>query len=78
MNTMNEDSIKALGDPELTRFVILAQAELVARARKRRDDAIAKIKELAGANDIPISIKGTRGRPPAKTPSAKARALPAK
>ena len=60
---MNEDVIKTLGDDELARFVVKAQAEIAARARKRKEDTISKIKELADAAGVSVLIKGVRGRP---------------
>jgi hypothetical protein len=76
---MNDDNLKALGDNELVQLVAKAQAEIAARTRKRKEDAIAKIKELAGAAGVAVSIKGVRGRPPSSGgPSKPARAAQAK
>jgi hypothetical protein len=76
---MNDDTLKTLSDNELAQFIVKAQAEIAARTRKRKEDAIARIKELAGAAGVSVSIKGARGRPaqsgaperPARTPPAK-------
>lgn len=73
---MNDDTLKTLSDNDLVQLVrslpdnrlayvkATAEEEIDTRKRKRKDDAIAKIKELAGANSISVSIKGARGRPP--------------
>jgi hypothetical protein len=60
---MNDDTLKTLSDNELAQFIVKAQAEIAARTRKRKEDAIARIKELAGAAGVSVSIKGARGRP---------------
>jgi len=61
---MNDEMLKTLGDHELSQFVSKAQAELASRARKRKEEAIAKIKELAGLAGVSVSVKGARGRLP--------------
>lgn len=60
---MNDDTLKTLSDHELTQLVAKAKAEIVARDRQHKADTIAKIKELAGAAGVSVSIKGVRGRP---------------
>ena len=61
---MTMESIKALSDSELTEFIASAQGELKARAEKRKQETIAKIRELAGSVGVSVKIDGTRGRPP--------------
>ena len=61
---MTEQNIKALSDSELTQVIASAQDELKARAEKRRQETIVKIRELAGSVGVTVRIDGTRGRPP--------------
>jgi len=75
---MTEDTLKTLNDHDLEQLIVRAQAEKANRARKRKEDAIAKIKELAGAAGVSVSIKGARGRPaqtgsPEKLPRTQAK-----
>ena len=60
---MNLESLKALSDDALTQILAAAQEELKARAEKRKQETIAKIKELAGAVGVSVAILGQRGRP---------------
>jgi hypothetical protein len=68
---MNDDLLKKLADDELAQLVLHAQREIALRTRKRKEDTIAKIKELAGAAGVSVSIKGTRGRPPTREGNTK-------
>lgn len=61
---MSNDNLKTLSDNELAQLAAKAQAEIAARKR-RKDDAIARIKQLAGSVGVSVAIKGARGRPPA-------------
>lgn len=61
---MTEQSIKALSDSELVEVIAWAQSEQKARAERRRQETIAKIRELAGSVGVAVKIDGTRGRPP--------------
>ena len=61
---MTEQSIRALSDSELVDVVAWAQAEQKARAEKKKQETIAKIRELAGSVGVAVHIDGTRGRPP--------------
>jgi len=63
---MIDDTLKTLGDHELRELVLRAQREIALRARKHKEDTIAKIKELAGSAGVSVAIKGTRGRPPTR------------
>lgn len=74
MTTKHEIDIKALSDADLTRIATLAQAEIAARDRKRKEDTIAKIRALAGEAGLSVSIEGARGRPGGR--SAKKRTPP--
>jgi len=60
---MTQDMVKALADGELVQVIAWAQAEQQARAERRKRETIAKIKELAGAVGVSVSIAGVRGRP---------------
>jgi hypothetical protein len=60
---MTQDAIRALTDADLALVVQWAQAEIKARAERRKQETIAKIKELAGAVGVSVAISGVRGRP---------------
>jgi hypothetical protein len=68
---MTQEAIKALTDTELTQVVGWAQAEIKARTERRKQETIARIKELAGTVGVSVAIGGMRGRP------ARVRAKPA-
>ena len=71
---MTQDTVRALSDTELPQFIAWAQAELKARAEKRKAETIAKIRELAGSVGVRVTIGGARGRPGvvrAETPTGK-------
>ena len=70
---MTQEMVRALADKDLSQVIVWAQDEVTARAEKRRHDTIAKIKELAGAVGVSVTINGRRGRPPkAKSDAGKA------
>jgi DNA-binding protein H-NS len=71
---MTLETVRALSDAELSQVAVWAQEEIEARREKRKQEAIAKIKELAGAVGVAVSIKGQRGRPT----KAKSEAKPVK
>jgi hypothetical protein len=58
------EDLKALCDSELALFMGAAETELKDRAETRKQATIAKIKELASAEGLSVSIAGQRGRPP--------------
>jgi len=58
------DDIKAFFDSELDQFIEAAQAEKQARAEKRKQEAITKIREIAASQHISVHFDGQRGRPP--------------
>jgi len=60
---MTIETVRALSDSDLSQVVAWAQAEVKARAEKRKQETIAKIKELAGAVGVSVAIGGVRGRP---------------
>jgi|GEM_PF-4462892 len=60
---MTQEAIKALTDVELSQVVVWTQAEVKARTEHRKQEAIARIKELAGAVGVSVAIGGVRGRP---------------
>lgn len=60
---MTQETVKALNDSELALVIDWANTEIRARAEKRKQDTIAKIKELAGAVGVTVAISGARGRP---------------
>jgi hypothetical protein len=61
---MTQEAVKALADKDLALVIGWAQDEQRARAEQRKHDTIAKIKELAGAAGVSITINNRRGRPP--------------
>lgn len=68
---MTQEAVKALADNALEQVSLWVQEEIKVRAEKKRQDAIARIKEIAAAQHIVVNIGGARGRP-AKTQNDKA------
>jgi hypothetical protein len=64
---MTQDAIRALTDADLAQVILWGQAEVKARTERRKQETIAKIKELAGAVGVKVAISGQRGRPVAAT-----------
>lgn len=60
---MKQEDIRALADNELTQVITWAQTEIAARTERKKRETIAKIKELAGAVGVSVTIGGVRGRP---------------
>jgi hypothetical protein len=60
---MTQETVRALSDADLSQVVAWAQAEIKARTEKRKQETIARIKELAGAVGVSVAIGGVRGRP---------------
>jgi hypothetical protein len=60
---MTQETVRALSDADLSQVVAWAQAEIKVRAEKRKQETIAKIKELAGEINVTVAIGGARGRP---------------
>jgi hypothetical protein len=61
---MKPDDLKALSDSDLAQFRTAAEAEQKEHAEKRKQETIAKIKELARSIEVDVRIAGVRGRPP--------------
>lgn len=61
---MKLDDIKTLSDSDLGQFRAAAETEQKERAERRKQQTIAKIKELARSVDVDVKIAGMRGRPP--------------
>ena len=57
------ETIKALPDDELDRFIALAGQEKKERTEREKQATIARIRELAGAVGVRVAIGGARGRP---------------
>jgi hypothetical protein len=69
------DELRALSDNDLAQLRTAAEAEQKERAEKRKQETIAKIKELARSIEVDVRIAGVRGRPPkVKEEKPKARA----
>ncbi len=64
---MTQETVRALSDADLAQVVAWAQAEIKARAEKRKQETIARIKELAGTVGVSVVIGGVRGRPKSAT-----------
>lgn len=73
---MTLETVKALADSEIEQVIAWGRQELKTRAEKRKQETIAKIKQLAGSVGVRVAIGGARGRPakgrleakPEKTP----------
>lgn len=63
---MTIEALRALSDADLSQIVAWAQTEIKARTEKRKQETIAKIKELAGTVGVSVAIGGQRGRPSTK------------
>ena len=60
---MTLETVKALSDADLSQVALWAQSEIKTRAERRKQETIAKIKEMAGAVGVSVAIGGVRGRP---------------
>lgn len=60
---MTQDTVRTLTDDQLVQVIAWAQVEQKTRAEKRKQETIAKIKELARASGLSVSVEGVRGRP---------------
>lgn len=60
---ITEEAIKSLPDDELNRFVDAGKQEQKARAERKKQETIARIRQLAGSVGVRIAIGGARGRP---------------
>lgn len=68
---MTREALHALTDEDLSQVIAWGQEEQKDRAEKRKQETIAKIKELARSIEVGVTLAGTRGRP-ARNASAKA------
>ena len=66
MQDITLEMIKALTDEALANAKGMITTEESQRTEKRKQDAIARIKALAGANGFSVTINGRRGRQPTK------------
>ena len=60
---MTRESIKTLSDQELSQVVAWAREEETSRAVKCRHDTITRIKELARAVGVSVTINRKQGGP---------------
>ncbi len=60
---MTLEELKALSDREIEQVIAWGQAELRQRVERRKQETIAKIKELAGSVGVRVAIGGVKGRP---------------
>lgn len=57
------EQIKSLPDDELEKFMEAGRQEQKERAERKKQETIARIRELAGAVGVRVAIGGARGRP---------------
>jgi hypothetical protein len=60
---ITDEAIRSLTDEELNRVVDSGKQEQKARAERKKQETIARIRELAGAVGVRVAIGGARGRP---------------
>jgi hypothetical protein len=60
---MTQETVKVLSDADLSQVIVWAQEEIQTRTQRRKQEAIAKIRQLAAQVGVNVSIAGTRGRP---------------
>jgi hypothetical protein len=60
---MTRDAIRILSDAELEQVAVWARDEAHDRAVKRKQETIAKIRDLAASAGVHVKINGARGRP---------------
>jgi hypothetical protein len=65
------EAVKALADSELAQVEVWVQQERKARAERKKQETIARIKQLAGSIGVRVSVEGVRGRPTKARPGAK-------
>ncbi len=63
---MTQEAIKALSDAELEQVLAWGEQEKKDRVAKRKQETIAKIRELAQEVGVSINFVGRRGRPASK------------
>jgi hypothetical protein len=67
------DAIRGLSDDDLNRFIDSGMEEKRARAERRKQETIARIKELAESVGVAVAIGRTRGRSRASGKSKQAK-----
>jgi len=60
---ITEETVKGLPDDELERFIMAGVEEKKTRAERKKQETIARIKQLAGSVGVRVAIGGARGRP---------------
>jgi hypothetical protein len=68
---MTRESLRTLSDAELEQVGVWAREETRERAAKRKQETIAKIRDLAAGAGVHIKISGARGRPAKAAPDTK-------
>jgi hypothetical protein len=68
---ITKEMLTGITDAELAQLGEWTQAEAAARKERSKQDAIAKIRELAAGTGLSVSIGGMRGRPKKTVRSAK-------
>lgn len=68
---MTQEAIAELSDAELEQVGIWAREELRERALRRKQETIARIRDLAAGAGVQIKINGARGRPAKADPKQK-------
>ena len=68
---MTREMVKALSDTELEQVGGWAREETRERVVKRKQDTIARIRDLAAVAGVHIKISGARGRPAKVAPEVK-------
>lgn len=61
---MKPDELKTWSDDQIEQFMAAAREEKQARAEKSKQEAIARIKEIAASQHLTVHFDGQRGRPP--------------
>ncbi len=56
------DTIKSLSDEELEKFISAGERERAERAERKKQETIARIRELAEAGGIRVAIGGAKSR----------------
>jgi len=61
---MKIEDVQVLGDSELAQVIAWAEDEQKRRTERKKQEAIARMKELALSVGVTVTIAGQRGRPP--------------
>jgi hypothetical protein len=68
---MTREMLKTLSDTELEQVGVWTREETRERAVKRKQETIARIRDLAAGAGVHIKISGARGRPTKAEPEPK-------